>query len=111
MESEEIRPHFPLSTFHVELLILSVQRMATATAAELFELQPVRRVLFVLGRRVVAFFALSALQNNIISRHFLVLRRLPLALSKSPRAVGFRLIVIPRYPKRYRHRPCGHLRE
>ncbi len=43
--------------------------MAAAATAELFELQPVRRVLFVLGRHVVAFFALGALQNYVISRH------------------------------------------
>src|ERR1035437_3489128 len=46
-----------------------MQRVAAAAPAELFELQPVRRVLFVLGRYVIAFFALSALQNNVISRH------------------------------------------
>jgi hypothetical protein len=47
-----------------------MQRMAAATATELFELQPVRRALFVLGRHVIALFALRALQNNVISRHF-----------------------------------------
>ena len=46
-----------------------MQRMATATTAELFELQASRRVLFVLGRDVIAFFAFRALQNNVISRH------------------------------------------
>jgi len=46
-----------------------VQRMATATATELFELQPVRLGLFVLGRHIVALFALRTLQNNVISRH------------------------------------------
>jgi hypothetical protein len=46
-----------------------VQRMAAAATAELFELKPVRRALFVLCRHVVALFALRALQNNVISRH------------------------------------------
>ena len=43
--------------------------MAAAATAELFELKPVRRALLVLGRHVVALFALRALQNNVISRH------------------------------------------
>ena len=43
--------------------------MAAAATAELFELKPVRRALFVLGRHVVALFALRALQNYVISRH------------------------------------------
>ena len=43
--------------------------MAAAATAEFVELKPVRRVLFVLGRHVVALFALCALQNNVISRH------------------------------------------
>ena len=51
------------------LLILFVQRMAAAATAELFELKPVRRALFVLCRHVVALFALRALQNYVISRH------------------------------------------
>jgi hypothetical protein len=51
------------------LLVLSVQLVLAAAAAELFELEPVRLVLFVLCRDVVALFALSALQNYVISRH------------------------------------------
>lgn len=35
--------------------------MAAATTAEFFELQPVRRVLFVLGRHVITLFAFGAL--------------------------------------------------
>jgi hypothetical protein len=61
-----------------ELLVFAVQGVATATTAELFELKPVRRVLFVLGRHVVALFAIRALQNNVVSsafRHFLPLNR------------------------------------
>lgn len=59
------------SIFYIRnsLFVLSVQRVAAATATELFELEPVRRVLFVLGRHVVALFALRALQNYVISRH------------------------------------------
>src|SRR5688572_1532598 len=53
----------------IELFIFLVQRVAPAAATELFELQPVRRVLFVLGRHVIALFALRALQNYVISRH------------------------------------------
>ena len=50
--------------------------MAAATAAELFELQPVRRVLLVLRRYVIALLTIRTLQNNIVSsafRHFLPL--------------------------------------
>ena len=54
---------------HLSLLILSMQLVLAAAAAELFELEPVRRVLFVLRRHVIALFALSALQNYVISRH------------------------------------------
>jgi hypothetical protein len=43
--------------------------MAPATTAELVELQAARRVLFILGRNVITLFALSALQNNVISWH------------------------------------------
>jgi hypothetical protein len=58
----------PLSI--VRLFVLFVQRMAAAAATELFELKPVRRVLFVLCRHVIPLFALGALQNYVISRHF-----------------------------------------
>ena len=43
--------------------------VTAAATAELFHLKPVRRVLFVLGRHVIALFALGALQNNVISWH------------------------------------------
>jgi hypothetical protein len=46
-----------------------MQPMAAATTAELIELEPVRRVLFVLCRYVIALFALGALQYDIVSRH------------------------------------------
>ena len=46
-----------------------MQLVLAAAATELFELKPVRRVLLVLSRHVIALFALGALQNNVISRH------------------------------------------
>ena len=58
------------STFVIHhLFTFLVRRMAAAATAELIHLKPVRRVLFVLGRHVIALFALGALQNNVISRH------------------------------------------
>ena len=53
------------------LFIFLVQSMASAATAKLIELKPVRRVLFVFRRYVIAFLALRTLQNYIISRHFL----------------------------------------
>ena len=70
MENSEIL-HFQFSILN--LLVLSVQLVFAATAAELIELKPVRRVLFVLRRHVIALFALSALQNDIVPRHFFTL--------------------------------------
>jgi hypothetical protein len=69
VESARKLCHFPLSTLHYQLLVFFMQLMATAATAKLFKLKPVRRVLFVLCRYVVALFALGALQNNIISWH------------------------------------------
>ena len=73
VENEKLKSffifHFPLSVFHL-LFVLFMQLMAAAATAKLFKLKPVRRVLFVFCRYVVALFALSALQNNIISWHF-----------------------------------------
>jgi hypothetical protein len=40
-----------------------------ATATELAELKPIRRGLFILGRYVVAAFAINTLKNNIIAWH------------------------------------------
>jgi hypothetical protein len=69
MQSEKCKIlHCALCTLHY-LLVLFVQLMLAASPAELFELEPVRLVLLVLGRHVVALFALGALQNNVISRH------------------------------------------
>jgi hypothetical protein len=47
-----------------------MQAMAAAATAIFIEFQPVWRVLLILCRRVVALFALGALQNYIISSHF-----------------------------------------
>ena len=51
------------------LFVFAVQLMLAAATAELLELKPVGRVLFVLGRHVIALFAFRALQNDVISRH------------------------------------------
>jgi hypothetical protein len=47
-----------------------MQRVAAAAATILFEFKPVRRVLLIFCRHVIALFALGALQNNVISWHF-----------------------------------------
>jgi hypothetical protein len=70
-ENRSCRFSLSVSAFHL-LFVLFVQRMAATAAAELLKLQPVRRVLFVLGRYVIALFALRALQNYVISRHFVI---------------------------------------
>ena len=69
MESGRKLCHFPLSTLHYQLLVFFMQSVAAAATAKLFKLKPVRRVLFIFRRHVIALFALSALQNNIISWH------------------------------------------
>jgi hypothetical protein len=48
---------------------LFVTRVLAATAAELAELQALRRGLLVLRRDVVAALAFRALEHNIIARH------------------------------------------
>ncbi len=59
------------SIFYIRnsLFVLSMHAVAATATAKLFELQPVRRVLFVLCRHVITLFALGTLQNNIISWH------------------------------------------
>jgi hypothetical protein len=47
-----------------------MQRVLAAPAAELFQLQTVRRRFAVLGRRIVPLFAITALQRNNLSGHF-----------------------------------------
>ena len=59
------------SSFTIQhLFVLAVQTVTAAATTELIKLEPVRRVLFVLCRHVVALFALRALQNNIVSSAF-----------------------------------------
>jgi hypothetical protein len=51
-----------------------------ATATELAELKPIRRGLFILGRYVVAAFAVDTLKNNIIAWHSVISNfRLPIS--------------------------------
>ena len=57
--------------FNSRLFVFFMQLMATAATAEFLKFKPIRRVLFILCRCVIALFAFSALQNNIISWHFL----------------------------------------
>jgi hypothetical protein len=64
--------HSPFTIHHSQLFVLFMQRMAAAAAAKFLELQPVRRVLFVFCRHVIALFALRALQNYVISWHFVI---------------------------------------
>ena len=52
--------HSPLFTLN-SLFVFFVNRVATATTAKLFEFETLRCRLFILGRNVVAFFALGAL--------------------------------------------------
>ena len=51
----------PFSNFNSQLLALAVRCVAAAAATEFLELKPVGRGLFILGRHVIAFFALRAL--------------------------------------------------
>src|SRR2546421_3806404 len=53
----------------VTLFRLFVSRVAAAAAAELPELQALRRRLLVLRRHVVAALALGALQHNVVAWH------------------------------------------
>ena len=85
--------------------------MLAATTTELVELEPVGRVLFVLGRHVIALFAFSALQNNVISWHFLI-RPLspalcPLLMTKDK---GPANQTIQQFPTPFRRPQYGRLR-
>ena len=51
------------------LLNLFMRRMLAAPPAKLFQLNPVRRRLAVLGRRIVPLFAITALHCNDLSGH------------------------------------------
>jgi hypothetical protein len=46
-----------------------MRRMLAATTAEFLELQPLSRRLPVLGRRIIALFAITALHRNDFSGH------------------------------------------
>jgi hypothetical protein len=46
-----------------------MRRVLAADAAELFQLQPLRHSLSILGRRIVPLFAITALQRNDFSGH------------------------------------------
>ena len=61
-----------LGIWNLQLFIFAVQAMATAATAKLIQLQSSRSILFVFRRYIVALFALSALQNYVISRHNLL---------------------------------------
>ena len=43
--------------------------MTPALSTELFELEAIRSLLFVLSRGVIPVLALGALQRNVVSRH------------------------------------------
>jgi hypothetical protein len=59
-----------LVTDHWTLLLhFLVRRMLAATAAELLELQPLRRRFPVLSGRIIPLFAITALQRNNLSGH------------------------------------------
>ena len=65
-----------LVTCHLSLLRLFMISVFAATATELAELKPIRRGLFILGRYVVAAFAINTLKNNIIAWHLFLLPEL-----------------------------------
>ena len=50
-----------------------MRRVLAARAAELAEFQPARRGLLVFGGGVIAVLAITALQRNDLSRHWLIL--------------------------------------
>jgi len=58
----------PLNSWQL-LFHFFVRRMLPATLAELLQFHPVRRRLPILGRRVIALFAITALQRNDLSGH------------------------------------------
>ena len=47
----------------------AVRRMLAALAAELLELQPLGRLLFILRRKVITIFAVRALKDDFISHN------------------------------------------
>ena len=85
-----------------------MQRVAAAATAELFELQPVRRGLFVLGRHVIPLLALGALQNYVISWHKYSSVRVTRLRVITPE--GVTLATIQQRLKPFRHRLFVRLR-
>ena len=68
--NDEVKAFVFTSSFRVpRSLGLLVSRVLTAATAELAELQPLGRGLFILRRHVVAALAHGALQRNVIARH------------------------------------------
>jgi len=61
-------PNYKISQLQ-NLLHFFMRRMLAAPAAELLQLDPVRRRLPILGLRIVPFFAITALQRNDFSGH------------------------------------------
>ena len=76
-------PHFRLKKINIPqpsanrkskiyLFIFFVHAVTAATTTILFKLQPFGRGFFVFCRDVVTFLTLCALQNYVISRHYLL---------------------------------------
>ena len=61
MENGEFEAIFRCPFSILNLLAFPVRCVTAAAATEFFELKPVGRGLFILGRHVIAFFALRAL--------------------------------------------------
>jgi hypothetical protein len=73
--------NWQLAIWQSEMLLgLFMISVFAATATELAELKPIRRGLFILGRYVVAAFAINTLKNNIIAWHLFLLPELYLVL-------------------------------
>jgi hypothetical protein len=58
-----------LARFLISLFHFLVRGVLAATVAELAQLDPLGRRLSVLGLRIIAFFAITALQRNDLSGH------------------------------------------
>jgi hypothetical protein len=65
---DRVIPDRPI-TRSPDLLHFFVRRVLAATITELFELQPFRRRLPVLGGRIIPLFTITALQRNNLSGH------------------------------------------
>jgi hypothetical protein len=73
LELEGIEIPYPVenrkSKIENRLFVFFMHGVAAAATAEFFEFQTLRRGFLILRRYVVAFLALGALQNYVISRH------------------------------------------